>query len=264
MARVLITGCSTGIGRATALELTERGHEVIGTARRPASIEDLEVKEKITLDVTDDASVAAAREAAGDIDVLVNNAGISMRAPAEDAPLDAVRGLVETNFFGVVRMIQTFVPPMRERGSGVVVNVSSVAGKIGLPLSGYYSASKFAVEGLSEALHYEASRFGIRVVIIEPGYIATEIADRAVKHGVDEGVYAPLFQQMNRADDQLLEGGRPGPEVVATAIADAIENDDTPLRVPVGVDAELATATRASMDDAQFEATMRQSLNLDW
>lgn len=264
MARVLITGCSVGIGRATAEELSARGHEVVATARRPESLEGLDVKERLQLDVTDDDSVAAVREAAGDVDALVNNAGLGLRAPVEDAPLDQVQRLFDTNVLGVVRMINAFVPPMRERGHGVVVNVSSVAGRIGLPLSGYYSATKFAVEGLSEALHYEISRFGVRVVVVEPGYIATDFGERSVKHAVEQGPYAPLFEQMSRADRQLLPGERPGPEIVAAAVADAVENDDTPLRVPVGVDAELATSTRSALADDEFEATMRRSLDLHW
>lgn len=263
MARVLITGCSSGIGRATAGELASRGHEVIATARRPETLDDLDVKERLALDVTNDSSVRAVAEAAGPVDVLVNNAGVSMRGPVEDVPLDAVRQLVETNVYGPIRVIQAFVPGMRERGSGVVVNVSSVAGRVGLPLSGYYSASKFALEAISEALQYEMRRFGIRVVIVEPGYVATNISEAAARFNVD-GVYAPLYEQMSRADEQLLGGERPGPEIVATAIADAVERDDTPLRVPVGVDAELATATRAALSDAEFEETMRRSLALDW
>ncbi|MBI2169400.1 MAG: SDR family oxidoreductase [Actinobacteria bacterium] len=263
MARVLITGCSTGFGRAAAIELTQRGHEVIATARRPGTLDDIDVKERVALDVTDDASVAAAVEVAGDVDVLVNNAGVSMRGPVEGVPMEAIRALFETNVFGVIRLLHAVVPGMRERGGGTVVNVSSVAGRIGLPLSGSYSASKFALEALSETLHYEMGRFGIRVVIIEPGYFATNISESAPQYNV-EGLYAPLFEQMSKADEQLLGGERPGPEVVAVAIADAIEAEETPLRIPVGADAELATATRAGLGDAEFEAIMRQSLGIDW
>ena len=121
MARALITGCSTGIGRAAAIELTKRGFEVVATARRLETMEDLDVAQTLALDVNDDTSVAAVQAAAGEVDVLVNNAGIGIHAPVEKVPLDEFRRVLETNVLGVVRMIQAFVPGMRERGRGVVV-----------------------------------------------------------------------------------------------------------------------------------------------
>jgi len=268
MARVLITGCSTGIGRETALELTRRGHEVIATARRPETLDDLDVKERLALDVTDQASIAAAVAAAGEVDVLVNNAGVGVRGPVEAVPLDDARWAFETNVFGVIRMVQAIVPAMRERGSGTIVNVSSAAGRIGLPLSGHYSTTKFALEALSEVLHYEVSHFGVRVVIVEPGFIATSFGENSRWAGMGEdesSPYAPLRRQIESADTNALGGEqRPGPDIVATAIADAVESDDPPLRVPAGVDAEMALATRAQLDDAAFEKIMRQTLKIDW
>ncbi len=265
MARVLITGCSSGIGRATAVELTTRGHEVVATARKPETLDDLDVTERLALDVTDDESVAAAVDAAGDIDVLVNNAGIGLRGPIETTPIEDVEALFATNVFGVIRMLQAVVPRMRERGSGVVVNVSSGAGRIGLPLSGYYSASKFSVEAISEVLHYETRRFGIRTVVVEPGYIATRFGDNSTWADMDGSPYLGLREQVEGADRNALAGEqRPGPEVVARVIADAIESDDTPLRMPAGVDAEMALNTRAQLDDAEFEKVMRETLKIDW
>ena len=140
MTRVLITGCSTGIGRATAVELTKRGHEVVATARRPETLADLDVADRLALDVDDDASVASLRDAAGQVDVLVNNAGFEVSGPIEKVPLDEVRRMFETNVFGALRMIQAFLPAMRERGSGTIVNVSSVAGRAAAPLGALYSA----------------------------------------------------------------------------------------------------------------------------
>src|SRR5215472_14426792 len=139
--RALITGCSSGIGRAAATELTKRGYEVVATARRPQTLDDLDVAQKLALDVTSDASVAAACEAAGRIDVLVNNAGYGLEGAIEAVPLDDVRQVFETNVIGASRMIQAVVPAMRARGQGVVVNVSSVAGVVAGPLGGYYAAS---------------------------------------------------------------------------------------------------------------------------
>jgi len=265
MTRILITGCSTGFGRASAIELTRRGHEVIATARRLESMDDLDVAERLALDVTDERSVEAAMGACGHVDVLVNNAGAGLRGPIEGVPLVDVRSLFDTNFFGAVRMIQAVVPRMRNAGGGVVVNVSSVAGRVSAPLSGFYSASKFALEAAAEALHYEVGHFGIRVVLIEPGAFTTSFGDNQHEHGEDTPPYDELRRQWDAAEGALSGGAEvPGPEVVAQAIADAIDDETTPLRVPVGTDAEMVLSTRATTDDATFEATMRQVLGFTW
>lgn len=264
MARVLITGCSSGFGRATAVELKKRGFEVVASARRPESLEDLDVDARLALDVTDNASVAAAVSEAGSIDVLVNNAGIGVSGPVELVPLAEVRRLLETNFFGAVRMMQAVLPQMRERGAGVIVNVSSVSGKVAAPLSGFYAASKFALEAVSEAMYFEMGHFGIRTVVIEPGYFQTNISDSGVRYGVDDPPFLELAEATEKMTAALGRGEAPGPEVVALAIADAIESPDAALRIPVGTDAEMVLGARASMDDATFESTMRQVLKLDW
>src|SRR5580658_1578070 len=178
--RAIVTGCSSGIGRATALELTVRGYEVIATARRHESIADLAVARALTLDVDSDESVAAAQATVGPVDVLVNNAGFGIEGPVEEVPLSEVRRAFETNFFGAARMIQAFVPAMRERGSGTVVNVTSVAGVVAAPLAGFYSATKFALEALSEALHLEVGHFGVKVLVVEPGSIETRFGGNMV------------------------------------------------------------------------------------
>jgi NAD(P)-dependent dehydrogenase (short-subunit alcohol dehydrogenase family) len=263
MSRVLVTGCSSGFGRATAVELKKRGFEVVATARRPETLEDLDVDERLSLDVTDDASVAAAVAAAGDIDALVNNAGIGVSGPVELVPLLEIRRLFETNFFGVVRMIQAVAPQMRARGSGTIVNVSSVSGKVAAPLSGFYAASKFALEAVSEALYFEMGHFGIRTVIIEPGYFRTNMSESGVRYGVDSPPYDELAEMTERMTEALGRSVAPGPEVVALAIADAIESPAA-VRVPVGTDAEMVLGARASMDDLTFETTMRQVLKVDW
>ena len=264
MTRALITGCSSGFGRATAVELKKRGFEVVATARRPETLDGLDVDERLALDVTNDASVADAVRAAGVIDVLVNNAGIGVDGPVELTPLPEIRRMFETNFFGAVRMIQAVLPQMRARNSGTIVNVSSVSGKVAAPLGGFYAASKFALEAISEALHYEAGHFGIRAVVIEPGFFRTNIFDSAVNYGIDGPPYDELQELTDRMAVQLGRDAAPGPEVVAGAIADAIESPSTALRVPVGADAEMVLQARASMDDATFESTMRQVLNIDW
>jgi NAD(P)-dependent dehydrogenase (short-subunit alcohol dehydrogenase family) len=263
MSRVLVTGCSTGIGRATAVELTKRGHAVVATARRAASIEDLDVAERLELDVDDDESVARAVAGAGDLDALVNNAGFGISGPIEQIPLADVRAIMETNYLGVVRMVQAVVPGMRERGGGVIVNVSSVAGRVAAPLGGCYAASKFAVEGLSEALHYEVGHFGIRVRLVEPGVFATAFQDKEYAFAV-QAPYTELEAEWERARTVLGGESPPGPEAVAAAIADAIESDEPRLRWPVGADAEMVLAVRSSSTDEEFEATMRGTLGIEW
>ncbi|MCU1430195.1 MAG: short-chain dehydrogenase/reductase [Actinomycetia bacterium] len=264
MARILITGCSTGIGRASAVELTKRGHDVIATARRPETLDDLDVVRRIRLDVDDDESVRDAVAAAGVVDVLVNNAGWEVSAPVESAPIEAVRAMFETNYFGALRMIQAVVPQMRERAAGVIVNVSSIAGRVASPFGGFYAGTKFALEALSEAMHYELRHFGIRTALIEPGVIETSFGSNIRHFAKDVAPYDALDAQWSGATDRLRTGEAPGGELVAATIADAIDTPSTPLRNPVGEDAQLIVSVRASLDDAAFEATMRDTLGLTW
>jgi NAD(P)-dependent dehydrogenase (short-subunit alcohol dehydrogenase family) len=265
MARVLITGCSTGFGRATAVELTKRGHEVLATARRPETLDDLDCTDRLPLDVDDDASVADAVSSAGRVDALVNNAGFGITGPIEHVPLPELRRLFETNVVGAVRMIQAVLPQMRERGSGTIVNVTSLAGLVTPPLGGAYSATKRALEAISEALHYEVGHFGIRVALIEPGFFETEFQGKEPRFGLDGPPYDELDRQWAVAFEKL-RGGEPasGPEPVAQVIADAVEGTEQKLRWPVGADADMVLAARNSMDDETFEATMRGALDLTW
>ncbi|WP_421118773.1 SDR family oxidoreductase [Aquihabitans daechungensis] len=262
--RALVTGAGSGIGRATAEVLTEQGHEVVATARRVEALDGLDVAQRLPLDVTSDESVAACAAQAGAVDVLVNNAGITETGPLETYPHDVLLKMFETNVFGPMRMIRAFVPAMRERGHGVVVNVTSVEGKVAAPLAGAYCGTKHALEALSESLAFEVGHFGVRVVIVEPGYIAPGMRN-AVRHGEDGTAYEELRRQWSGADETMVgPGGRPGPELVGHAIADAIADASTPLRVPVGADAEMVLATRKQLGDADFTAAMRDLLGLTW
>jgi short-subunit dehydrogenase len=245
--------------------LTARGYEVVATARRLETIADLKVAQTLALDVDSDESVASARKEVGPVDLLVNNAGFGVDGAVEEVPLADVRRMFETNFFGAARMIQAFVPAMREQGSGSVVNVTSVAGIVAGPLNGYYAASKFALEALSEALHLEVGHYGVDVLVIEPGSIETSFGANLVDHRTGEGPYAELAALWAGAVG-TLSGGQPapGPELVALAICDALDAKPHPLRVPVGGDAELVAATRHTQSYETFEAIMRQALNLDW
>jgi NAD(P)-dependent dehydrogenase (short-subunit alcohol dehydrogenase family) len=265
MSRVLITGCSTGFGRAAAVELTKRGHDVVATARRLSTLDDLDVAATVSLDVTDTNSVRAAVDQAGPLDALVNNAGFGVIGPVERVSLDDARRCMETNLFGAAQMIQAVLPGMRDRGTGTIVNVSSVAGRVGVPLDGFYSASKWALEGLSETLHFEVGHFGIRVRIVEPGFFETEFHGNTVRHGLDAAPYDELDRQWQTARDVLNGGAEPqGAEVVAGVIADAVESTEPRLRWPVGADADLALSTKDSRSFEDFESTMRDLLGLAW
>jgi NAD(P)-dependent dehydrogenase (short-subunit alcohol dehydrogenase family) len=263
--RAIITGCSTGIGRATAVELTKRGHEVIATARRPEVLEDLDVAGTLALDVDDEASVAAALAAAGPVDLLVNNAGFEISGPVELMPIAEVKAMFETNVFGALRMMQGVIPGMRERGSGVIVNVSSVAGRVSQPYGAFYSASKFALEAITEGAKYELGHFGIRLHLIEPGVIDTAFRGNIRHVNKDSEIYRGLTEQWDGATDRLRgDKPKPGPELVAGVIADVVDDPGAVLRHPVGDDAELVIGTRSQMEFEQFETTMRGVLGLDW
>jgi NAD(P)-dependent dehydrogenase (short-subunit alcohol dehydrogenase family) len=261
--RILITGAGRAIGAATAAELTTAGHEVVATARDVALLDGVEAALRLPLDVTDDRSVRRALEAAGPLDAVVNNAAVSAKGPLESFPLDRLLAMLDTNTVGPLRLLQHLLPGWRERGSGVVVNISSVQGRVATPLEGPYSVSKFGLEALSETLHHELGHFGIRVVVIEPGYIAPGM--KPTERELGDPAYGPLWDQWAGTDATVTgPGGRPGPGVVAVAVRTAIEDPTTPFRVPVGEDAALVLGARAAMDDATFEAAMRSTLGITW
>jgi NAD(P)-dependent dehydrogenase (short-subunit alcohol dehydrogenase family) len=259
--RILITGSARGIGMATAQVLANRGHSVVATDISPLSRS--EGIRAHLLDVTSDDSVARCLKEVGPLDAIVNNAGITGGGPVEDHPLDRFRQMFETNTLGALRVIQAVLPAWRTRGSGVIVNVSSVNGRVSSPLGAAYSASKFALEALTESLHYEVRRFGIRCVLIEPGNTATGIEPIEPHQGPAD--YAGLWEQSAGVDTKMTgPSGPQGPEVVALAVASAIEDPATPLRVPVGQDAETILGLRRSLDDQAFEDAMRKALGFTW
>jgi len=261
MATVLITGCSVGIGYETALAFARAGHTVAASMRNPAKAPQLaEVARHeglpltvVAMDVDSDTSViqgvAAAVKAIGPIEVLVNNAGIERSGTVEELPLAEFRAVMETNYFGVIRCIQAVLPGMRERRTGCIVNVSSVAGDISsTPLSSY-SASKFALEGLSEALAQEAKQFDIRVAIVKPGIIDTAMA-RRISTTVRSSPYLgqDRFAALFRA---VLTQPVP-PTVVADRILEIVTTGTWQLRHPVGPDAEPFLAWRKAKTDEEW------------
>lgn len=263
---VLLTGASSGIGLAAAEQLLARGHVVYGAARRVERMAHLEGRggHALALDVTDDASMEAAvqtvLDAEGRIDALVNNAGYGSYGAVEDVPIEEARRQFEVNLFGLARMIQLVLPSMRERTSGTIVNVSSMGGKIYMPLGAWYHATKHALEGFSDALRFDLAEHGIDVVIVEPGSIETEWGDIAVEHMLEtsgSGPYADLAAKTAR----LFEGteGSP-PTVIADVITEAIESDSPKTRYVAGAHARTLMAARAVLPDKAFDALIRSQL----
>ena len=234
---VLITGCSTGIGRATAERLVAAGHTVYATARKVEDIEDLAAKgcKTMALDVTDEASMKAAVDAVeaaeGAVGSLINNAGYSQSGAIETVDMDAVRRQFETNVFGLIRMTQLVLPGMRKAGRGRIVNISSMGANFTFPGGGIYHATKYAVEAISDALRFEVEAFGVDVVVIQPGAIKTEFDKAAVAsldaHGDDDNVYGEFNRHVGQATTDAYEkgpmkllGGQP--DAVAKVIEKAI------------------------------------------
>ena len=265
---VLVTGCSTGIGRACAEAFLARGAVVVATARRPESITDLAAAgcRTLALDVTDEASMAAAvasiQAEHGAIDVLVNNAGYGQQGALEEVPLERWRAQFETNVFGVVRLCQLVLPAMRAAGRGRVVMVSSMGGRITFPGGSAYHASKYALEALSDVLRYEVARFGVQVVIVEPGLVATAYGTAAIEHlagDEQQGAYAPFTAGVRAALEGSFSGGVEGtstPAEVAAAVVAAALDPAPPTRVVVGAMAEHLIAARAQMSDPDWDTMM--------
>jgi NAD(P)-dependent dehydrogenase (short-subunit alcohol dehydrogenase family) len=265
---VLITGCSTGIGRATAEHLAGKGFKVYATARRPDSIADLAEKgcRTLALDVTDEASMRAAVSTVeaenGAVGALVNNAGYGLEGAAEVTPMDEVRRQFETNVFGLIRLCQLVLPAMRKQRSGRIVNVSSVGGKLTFPGGAYYHASKHAVEAFSDALRFEVRGFGVHVVVIEPGLIKTEFGNTATGtvSMPDAGPYAAFNEAVAKNVETAYDGvrgkiaGAVGPEAVAEVIERAIVRHRPKSRYRVTSGARFVLATRKLLPDRAFDA----------
>ncbi len=266
---VLITGCSSGIGRATAERLSGVGWKVYATARDVEAISPLSC-ELLPLDVTDEGSMRAAVEEVerreGAVGVLVNNAGYSQSGAVEAVPMEKVRRQFETNVFGLVRMCQLVLPGMRRQGYGRIVNVSSMGGKLTFPGGGYYHATKHAVEAISDALRFEVEGFGVRVSVIEPGLIRTGFAGTAVgsMDRPEEGPYAGFEAAVARATAENYERGPlsrlgGGPETVAGKIEEAISALNPRSRYAVTPSAHLFLWLRHLLPDRAWDAILRSS-----
>jgi NAD(P)-dependent dehydrogenase (short-subunit alcohol dehydrogenase family) len=284
MAIALVTGTSSGIGLATTVTLARAGHTVFAGMRnlgRGSELREAVAKEKlpvtiVQLDVDNDSSVEAAigkiMVDQGRIDVLVNNAGLGAGGPIEEVPIDVFRQTMETNFFGCLRCIKAVLPSMRERRSGCIVNVTSVAGRGGWSPQGPYAASKWALEGLSECLAQEVRPFGIRVAIVEPGIIGTPMTMRP-RPAPPPGAYTTHKKRFAAMFIASLETPE-SPFVVADTILGAVDGKDTRLRLPCGRDAEAFIRSRTTctdeewvnlglMSDAEFTADMKSRIGID-
>jgi NAD(P)-dependent dehydrogenase (short-subunit alcohol dehydrogenase family) len=265
-ARCLITGCSSGIGRATAIALAAAGARVWASARRPESIADLasEAIQLIELDVTDRAAVRRAVAAVETVDVLVNNAGYGLEGAIEEVEDGELFAQYDTNVFGPWRLCRAVLPGMRERRRGAIVNVSSFGGEVPFPGIGAYRTSKFALEGFTWTLHVEVAHFGIRVLSVQPGLTESDFGPKmkrasGVKSG---GPYAAMRESAARAYPRMSpEALRP--DAIARAIIEELRKDSGPLHLRVGEDAHRMVAAIRAGDEA-FERYLVSELGFDW
>jgi short-subunit dehydrogenase len=244
---ILVTGASSGIGQATA--------------RKPETGQSNGVP-MVPLDVRSDdsvrACVAQVIAQAGRIDVLVNNAGYSLTGAAEETSVDEAKAQLETNFFGVVRMVNAVLPGMRAAGAGKIINISSLAGSTAIPFSAFYSASKFAVEGYSEALWYEVRPLGIHVSLVEPGFVNTPIGEASPVAARPLDAYADTRARMLKAFGHALQGGIP-PEQVAQRVLQIVESADPGLRYRVGAQATWLPRVRSVVPWRVYAAGVRKT-----
>jgi NAD(P)-dependent dehydrogenase (short-subunit alcohol dehydrogenase family) len=266
MNTILITGTSSGIGKVTALRFQSEGWNVIATMRDPsagAALAALDNVQVTRLDVTDadsiTAGVAEGISRFGRIDVLVNNAGYGAYGPLEAFSTDRIRRQFDTNVIGLLEVTKAVLPHMRANREGTIVNISSIGGQITFPLGTLYHGTKFAVEGLSEALHYELEPLGIRVRIVEPGMIRTDFGGRSFDFAMDDSLtdYAPTAQAMGRLFGKLAANPS-APEVVADAIWTAVHETSDRLRFRAGPDAETLLEDRKAKEDSTFIGGLKE------
>lgn len=271
---VLITGSSSGIGRAAAHRFADEGWNVVATMRDPDDAAELADRDEVLvarLDVLDsasiDAAVAAAADRFGPVDVLVNNAGYGAYGPLETMPMDVLRRQMDVNVLGLLEVTKAVLPGMRQRRSGVVVNISSVGGRMAFPLGTPYHMSKWAVEGASEAMHFELRPFGIAVRVVEPGGVATDFGGRSFVTSYDPDVadYMPLVNMLREtlAEDDASTTGSMTPEECAAVVWEAATHDGDTMRFVAGDGAKAMLSQRYSTEqDEAFVAGMRSQFGL--
>ncbi|MDR0299948.1 MAG: oxidoreductase [Streptococcaceae bacterium] len=259
----LVTGASSGIGEATARALKTAGYIVYGAARRKDRMANLEAEgiKTLSLDVTDEGSMTACIDEIlkneGRLDVLVNNAGYGSFGAVEDVPMTEARRQIEVNLFGLARMTQLVLPVMRKQNSGKIVNISSMGGKIWTPFGAWYHATKFAVEGFSDALRLEVKPFGIDVILIEPGGIQTDwgtIAAENLSESSSKGAYADAANKVAQSLDKMYKGtGLTKPEVIANCIAKAVQKRRPKTRYLLGYMAKPSVFMKNLLGDKIYD-----------
>jgi NAD(P)-dependent dehydrogenase (short-subunit alcohol dehydrogenase family) len=270
----VVTGSSSGIGLATSIALARNGYLTYATMRNLAkrdSIQSIADKQHLSirvvqLDVTDENSIKSAIQSilseAGRIDLLVNNAGYVLTGAFEDIGINEIKALYETNVFGVIRVTQAVLPIMRKQGLGMIINISSGAGRIGYPGGSAYVSSKFALEGLSESMAYEIEQFGIRTVLVEPGFVRTKIGENMAiskKTQDPNSPYSQMMQMMSSNQERMLENGSDA-DLVASVVAEAATAKEPNLRYLVGKDVQQMMAAKKSMSDEEFQKMLKQGL----
>ncbi len=270
----VVTGSSSGVGYETALILARNGFLTYATMRnteKGESLNSITKKENIPikilqLDVTDESSVNTAiktiYDETGQIDVLINNAGYGLVGAFEDVSMEEIKSQFETNFFGLIRVTQAVLPIMRNQNSGRIVNISSGAGRFGYPTGSIYVSTKFAVEGLSEAIAYEVEPFGVKIILVEPGVIRTNFfnASTITKKSLNpDSPYFKLFQNIGSGISEMLENGST-PELIAKTVLDAVTSDNPKIRYPAGNDVKQWLESKKKMSDEDFFNMMKQNL----
>jgi NAD(P)-dependent dehydrogenase (short-subunit alcohol dehydrogenase family) len=270
----VVTGTSSGVGHETSLALARSGFRTYATMRnlnKSENIKSVATKENLPihinqLDVTDDISIKNAVQAilseVGRIDVLVNNAGYALNGAFEDLTTDEIKAQFETNLFGVIRTTQAILPIMRKQEFGIIVNMSSGAGRLGYPGGSAYVSTKFAVEGLSESMAYELEPFGIKVVLVEPGVIRTNFANAMVvakKSQDPNSPYSQIMQKMATSFEHMMENGS-SPDLVAKVVLKAVTSENPSLRYLAGKDIETWMEGKRNKSDEEFYKMMKQNL----
>ncbi|MGE5750965.1 MAG: SDR family NAD(P)-dependent oxidoreductase [Nitrospirota bacterium] len=262
---VLITGASSGFGKAAASLLAKNGYRVLGASRQGDKQETKDY-ELLSLDVRSDESVRRCVDAVlartGRLDVLINNAGYELAGALEETTVAEAKAQFETNFFGIVRMTNAVLPVMRKQREGRVINVSSLAGLVAVPFHGIYSASKYAVEGYTEALRQEVKRFNILVSLIEPGFFSTNLARSAQRSANSIIDYADMRRRAETVFRESVQRAR-GPEVVAAVILSVVNSRSPLLRYRIGTEAVWLPRVKAMMTQKGFENGVRKTFQLD-
>jgi len=271
---VLVTGCSTGIGRAVVEDLLLQGHTVWATARRPDTLADLAERgaHVTALDVTDEASMSAAvaevEAAHGSVGTLVNNAGFGEYGAVEEVDMDKVRAMFETNVFGLARMCQLVLPGMRRAGKGRIINIGSMGGRFTFPLGGYYHATKYAVEALTDALRMEVTAFGVDVALVEPGITRSSFVEKTTESdgmgGAPDSPYAALRASVSRSNAEAYTNRMMSvsAESVAQVVTSAVAADRPRTRYLLTPAAKVMAATHAVAGDRVWDRLMARQFGL--